>query len=111
MSKAISGFSKMSKSKKIDWITDTYFTNKEEAQNILKQYWNSNEKLQQLHDEFIENTISNYYLPFGVAPNFLINACIRDSISERRGSTSISILLPLSLKRFQCSRQVKSLFS
>jgi len=29
--------------------------------------------LQQLHDEFIENTITNYYLPFGVAPNFLIN--------------------------------------
>jgi len=73
MSKAISGFSKLSKSKKIDWITDTYFTNKEEAKNILKQYWNLNEKLQQLHDEFIENTISNYYLPLGVAPNFLIN--------------------------------------
>ena len=30
-------------------------------------------KLQQLHDEFIENTISNFYMPFGVAPNFLIN--------------------------------------
>ncbi|CEN41688.1 3-hydroxy-3-methylglutaryl-coenzyme A reductase (fragment) [Capnocytophaga canimorsus] len=26
-----------------------------------------------LHDEFIENTVSNYYLPFAVAPNFLIN--------------------------------------
>jgi hydroxymethylglutaryl-CoA reductase len=26
-----------------------------------------------LHDEFIENTLSNYYLPFGIAPNFLIN--------------------------------------
>jgi len=73
MSKAISGFSKMSKSIKIDWIVDTYFTNKEEAKNTLKQYWNSDEKLQQLHDEFIENTISNYYLPLGVAPNFLIN--------------------------------------
>src|SRR5690606_4869562 len=36
-------------------------------------YWNDDEKLQQLHDEFIENTITNYYLPFGVAPNFLIN--------------------------------------
>ncbi|MDG1747087.1 MAG: hydroxymethylglutaryl-CoA reductase, degradative, partial [Bacteroidia bacterium] len=24
-------------------------------------------------DEFIENTVSNYYLPFGVAPNFQIN--------------------------------------
>ena len=73
MSKSISGFSKLSKSKKIDWIVDTYFTNKEDAKNILKQYWNSDGKLQQLHDEFIENTISNYYLPLGVAPNFLIN--------------------------------------
>ena len=73
MSKTISGFSKLSKSKKIDWIVDTYFSNKEEAKGILKQYWSSNEKLQQLHDEFIENTITNYYLPLGVAPNFLIN--------------------------------------
>lgn len=40
------------------------------------QYWNSNEALQNLHDEFIENTISNYYLPFAVAPNFKINDAI-----------------------------------
>ncbi|MDX1317816.1 MAG: hydroxymethylglutaryl-CoA reductase, partial [Xanthomarina gelatinilytica] len=73
MSKSISGFSKLSKSHKIDWIVATYFNNNEDAKNIIKQYWNSNIKLQQLHDEFIENTITNYYLPFGVAPNFLIN--------------------------------------
>ncbi|WP_299553848.1 hydroxymethylglutaryl-CoA reductase, degradative [Seonamhaeicola sp.] len=73
MSKSIAGFSKLSKSKKIDWIVDTYFSNAESAKGILKQYWNTNEKLQQLHDEFIENTITNYYLPLGVAPNFLIN--------------------------------------
>jgi len=73
MEKSISGFSKLSKSKKIDWIIDTYFSKNEEAKNTLIQYWNSNKKLQQLHDEFIENTISNYYLPFAVAPNFLIN--------------------------------------
>jgi len=73
MSKTISGFSKLSKSKKIDWIVNTYFSNTEEAKRILKQYWSNNEKLQQLHDEFIENTITNYYLPLGVAPNFLIN--------------------------------------
>ncbi|MDB4401866.1 hydroxymethylglutaryl-CoA reductase, degradative [Algibacter sp.] len=73
MSKSIAGFSKLSKSKKIDWIVDTYFSNAEDAKAILKQYWNSNDKLQQLHDEFIENTITNYYLPLGVAPNFLIN--------------------------------------
>ena len=73
MTKTIAGFSKLSKSKKIDWIVETYFSNTEAAKHILKQYWNSNEKLQQLHDEFIENTITNYYLPLGVAPNFLIN--------------------------------------
>ncbi len=73
MSKSISGFSKLSKSKKIDWIVSTYFSNRKEAKTVLKQYWNTNEKLQQLHDEFIENTITNFYLPLGVAPNFLIN--------------------------------------
>ncbi|TWO33311.1 hydroxymethylglutaryl-CoA reductase, degradative [Seonamhaeicola sediminis] len=73
MSKSIAGFSKLSKSKKIDWIVDTYFSNAESAKTIITQYWNTNEKLQQLHDEFIENTITNYYLPLGVAPNFLIN--------------------------------------
>ncbi|NNC50517.1 MAG: hydroxymethylglutaryl-CoA reductase, degradative [Flaviramulus sp.] len=73
MSKSISGFSKLSKSKKIDWIVNSYFSNAEDAKRVLKQYWNNNEKLQQLHDEFIENTITNYYLPLGVAPNFLIN--------------------------------------
>ncbi|MBD0832500.1 hydroxymethylglutaryl-CoA reductase, degradative [Aestuariibaculum sediminum] len=73
MSKSISGFSKLSKSKKIDWMVETYFSNAEQAKTVLKQYWNTNEKLQKLHDEFIENTITNYYLPLGVAPNFLIN--------------------------------------
>ena len=73
MSKSIAGFSKLSKSKKIDWIVDTYFSNTDDAKRILLQYWNNDEKLQQLHDEFIENTITNYYLPLGVAPNFLIN--------------------------------------
>ncbi|GAA4943729.1 hydroxymethylglutaryl-CoA reductase, degradative [Algibacter agarivorans] len=73
MSKSVAGFSKLSKSKKIDWIVDTYFSNTEDAKGVLKQYWNDNETLQQLHDEFIENTITNYYLPLGVAPNFLIN--------------------------------------
>lgn len=73
MNTSISGFSKLSKSEKINWIVDTHFTNQEDAKKTLKQYWNSDEKLQLLHDEFIENTITNYYLPLGVAPNFLIN--------------------------------------
>lgn len=73
MNKPIAGFSKLSKSKKLDWIVDTYFADKKNAKSIIKQYWNEDAKLQELHDEFIENTITNYYLPLGVAPNFLIN--------------------------------------
>jgi hydroxymethylglutaryl-CoA reductase len=73
MTQKISGFSKLSKLEKINWLTQTYFSGKEEASLLLKKYWNSDQKLQQLHDEFIENTVTNYYLPLGVAPNFLIN--------------------------------------
>ncbi len=73
MNNAVAGFSKLSKKEKINWIANEYFSNPDEAQNIIRNYWNSDEKLQQLHDEFIENTITNLYIPLGVAPNFLIN--------------------------------------
>jgi len=73
MPNAISGFSKFTKSEKIEWLLDTYFNDKNAARTLVTQYWNTNEKLQKLHDEFIENTITNYYLPLGVAPNFSIN--------------------------------------
>lgn len=67
------GFSKLSKEEKIDWITSTYFSNPKEAKKTLLQYWNTEESIQKLHDEFIENTITNFYLPLGIAPNFSIN--------------------------------------
>ena len=73
MSKEIKGFSKLTKKEKINWLVSSYFKDDSFAENILKQYWNSNESLQNLHDEFSENSISNYYLPFSIAPNFLIN--------------------------------------
>ncbi|MBW2960435.1 hydroxymethylglutaryl-CoA reductase, degradative [Mesonia aestuariivivens] len=69
----IKGFSKLSKEEKITWLTKNHFSNSQKAKETLQLYWNKDEKLQKLHDEFTENTVSNYYLPFGVAPNFLIN--------------------------------------
>jgi hydroxymethylglutaryl-CoA reductase len=74
MNNAIAGFSKLSKEEKIKWIANAYFSNSNEAIALLKNYWNTDSKLQQLHDDFIENTVTNFYLPLGVAPNFLINA-------------------------------------
>ncbi len=73
MSQAISGFSKLTKDEKINWIANHYFLDPTSGLGIIKQYWNEDTKLQQLHDDFIENTISNFYLPMGIAPNFLIN--------------------------------------
>lgn len=67
------GFSKLSKEEKINWIATNHFANPNEAIAVLHQYKNSDEALQKLHDEFIENTLTNFYLPLGVAPNFTIN--------------------------------------
>jgi hydroxymethylglutaryl-CoA reductase len=73
MQNSVSGFSKFTKSEKIDWLITNHFQNNPEAKANLERYWNTDEVLQKLHDEFTENTVSNFYLPFGVAPNFLIN--------------------------------------
>jgi len=67
------GFSKKTKTEKIDWLVANYLDNDPDAKFTLTRYWNEDEKLQKLHDDFIENTLTNYYLPLGIAPNFLIN--------------------------------------
>lgn len=73
MSNAIAGFSKLTKEQKINWLAQNYFAEPQKAIGLIKKYWNSDPQLQQLHDEFIENTITNFYLPLGIAPNFAIN--------------------------------------
>ena len=70
MNNAVTGFSKLPKEEKINWIAKEFFSTPSEAIALLKKYWNSDEKIQKLHDEFIENTITNFYIPLGVAPNF-----------------------------------------
>jgi len=69
----VKGFSKLSKEAKIEWLIQNFTNQPEESMQMLSGYWHSQPEVQKLHDEFIENTISNFYMPFGVAPNFLIN--------------------------------------
>jgi hydroxymethylglutaryl-CoA reductase len=73
MSKIISGFSKLTKDEKLAWLSKNYLADNKLGISTLKKYWNKDEKLQKLHDEFIENTITNFYMPYGIAPNFVIN--------------------------------------
>ena len=83
--KIVKGFSKFSKEAKIEWITNEYLNGNDQYIKFLKSYWHNDSKVQKIHDEFIENTVTNFYIPFGVAPNFLINGkvyCIPMAIEE-----------------------------
>jgi hydroxymethylglutaryl-CoA reductase len=69
--KIIAGFSKLSKVRKVQWIVETFFKDPDMVMNELISYWHPG--LQSILDGFIENSIGNFPLPLGVAPNFKIN--------------------------------------
>lgn len=68
----ISGFSKLSKSEKLDWVVQYFFAGNS---NVAEEFegFRLNDANQNVFDAFSENTISNFVLPYGVAPNMLIN--------------------------------------
>jgi hydroxymethylglutaryl-CoA reductase len=66
------GFSKLLKEEKLKLIAN-YFENPGEVISLLKSYWHSDSKQQQLFDEFSENTITNFFIPYGISPNVTIN--------------------------------------
>lgn len=71
--KTVSGFSKMSKTQKISWLAEQFPEKTALQLKEMTRFWNPDENIQKRFDEFTENTLTNYYLPFGVAPNFIIN--------------------------------------
>jgi hydroxymethylglutaryl-CoA reductase len=71
--KTISGFSKLTKQEKLRWLMEHFSEEPEKAEAELRQFWQADEEQQRVFDGFSENTISNYFLPYGIAPNFLIN--------------------------------------
>ncbi len=83
--KQINGYSKLSKEQKIDWIVENYLNNDKQFKDEIISYWHRDLNTQKILDEFSENTISNYFFPFSVAPNFLINNewyCLPMAIEE-----------------------------
>ena len=69
----VSGFSKKTKAEKAQWVAETFASDPAQTLEVFKTYNHPNPSVQELHDEFIENTLANYYLPFAIAPNFLID--------------------------------------
>jgi len=67
------GFSRLTRDEKIEFIARQHFSQPEEAIRLLQTYQHTDPEVQKRHDEFIENSLTNFYMPYGVAPNFLIN--------------------------------------
>ncbi len=83
--KIVSGFSKLSKRGKIRWLVENFFTHPEEVARELKSFWYGDPQKQKIFDDFSENTVSNFYLPYGVLPNLEINGnlyCVPMVIEE-----------------------------
>ena len=68
--KIVRGFSKLSRAEKIEYIQNNIPMVADLAR-VANHY--RHETNQALFDDFSENTLSNFYLPYGVAPNFLID--------------------------------------
>jgi hydroxymethylglutaryl-CoA reductase len=71
-SELISGFSKLNKIDKLNAIASLY-DDPDAVKKEFMSFWHSDSKVQQRLDEFSENTIANYFFPFGVLPNLKIN--------------------------------------
>ncbi len=69
----ISGFSKFTKNEKIDYLAKHYFDNQESIKDFFKSFWHPDDKTQITFDEFSENTLTNFYFPYGVIPNLILN--------------------------------------
>lgn len=68
--KQINGFSKMTKAEQRQWLVRNFLT---EGRTADLSRFDVDEARQEVLDNFSENTVANFPMPFGVAPNFLIN--------------------------------------
>jgi hydroxymethylglutaryl-CoA reductase len=66
----------MSKEQKIEWLSLQLNKDASGLVKNLPAFWHHDKSVQKRFDEFSENTLTNYNLPFGIAPNFLINGKI-----------------------------------
>lgn len=73
MNKTINGFSKLSKAQKIQWVADTFAQNPESMVTALSSWQHQDPALQKILDGFTENALSNYPLPYSIAPNVMVN--------------------------------------
>ena len=68
----INGFSKLSREEKVSWLTSQVDLS-ESALKHIGEHLFPDPRIQQVYGDISENYLSNYFLPMGLAPNFLVN--------------------------------------
>ena len=71
--KEVTSFSKFSKKQKLDYLVETFFSGSFDIREKIESFWHKSESFQKAFDEFSENTITNFFLPYGIVPNLMIN--------------------------------------
>ena len=66
----------MSREEKLAWLSSEGRLS-ESTLKVLEDHLHRDGDTQQIYGELSENTVSNFYLPLGLAPNFLINGKMR----------------------------------
>jgi hydroxymethylglutaryl-CoA reductase len=82
---SVEGFSKLSKGNKINWLRQQFLAKENDAVHLLESFWMDDAEVQKVLDGFSENTISNFIMPYGLAPNFRIDGayhCVPMVIEE-----------------------------
>ncbi len=70
--KILHGFSKRSRDEKLEIIA-ALIKSSDNPVDVFKSFHHSDPVIQEMIEEFSENTISNFHLPFSIVPNFLID--------------------------------------
>jgi len=73
--KLIQGFSKLSRNEKLAWIKEKHGVS-DRTLDLIESHLHPDPGLQTIYGEISENNISNFFLPLGLAPNFLIDGSI-----------------------------------
>ena len=73
MEKRVESFSKKNREEKIAWLDRAFLASGGDLASVLAGYLHSDEEVQRVLNGLSENTLCNFPMPYGIAPNFLIN--------------------------------------
>ena len=71
--KRVEGFSKLTREEKVAWIAQGFLEPGSSAGEQIASFLHSDAGVQRILSGLSENTLCNFPMPYGIAPNFLIN--------------------------------------